>query len=251
MKKIILIGILASQYLFGLVSIVPVEIGKQPGISGTFEVGLETKRGNTDKDKYKASTRITYDNNESYVAWAELSGEYGRSKHVTDTSEVFSHLRYVHSLTNDENLRYELFVQLENDKFKEIRRKMLGGGGLRYRVLNFYEGGKGYLGFGGFFESVKYTDPDIDPSEDNVRLNSYFAYTFPITDMSTISYVLYYQPKIDDFSDNILSNELELKLNIVKTLFLKFNVSMVQDSDPAVDVKKYEFIQTTTFLYKF
>lgn len=251
MKKFLFIGILVSQSLFGLVSIVPVDIGEEPGISAKFEMGLETKRGNTDKDNYKASIRVTYDNNVSYATWAEFSGEYGRSRHIKDTSKAFSHLRYIHALTDDENLRYEFFGQLENDKFKDIHSKILGGGGLRYRVLNSPHNGKSYFGFGGFFEGVRYTNPNINSSEDNARLNSYLAYTVKISDMSTFSYVLYYQPKVDDFSDYILANELELKVAILKKLFLKLNLSMIQDKKPAVDVKKYDFVHTTTFLYKF
>jgi len=250
-KRILLIGILTTQYLFGLVSIAPVEIGAKPGLSGKFEAGLETKRGNTDKDNYKASVRVNYDNNESYVIWGEFSGEYGESNYVKDTNKAFSHLRYIHSLGNDENLRYELFTQLESDEFRRINSRILGGAGLRYRVFNSPKNGKGFFGLGGFYEGIEYKDPQIDPSEDNIRMNSYLAYSISLSDISAFSYVLYYQPKVDDFSDHTLSNQLELKLNIIKKLFLKLNVSWNEDSNPPVGVKKSDFTQTTTFVFDF
>lgn len=251
MKKILLIGILTTQYLFGLVSIVPVEIGAKPGISAKAEVGLETKRGNTEKDNYKASIRVTYDNNVSYAVWGEFSGEYGESNYVKDTNKAFSHLRYIHSLSDNQDLRYELFGQLESDEFKQINSRLLGGAGLRYRVFNSADSGKGFFGLGGFFEDIDYKDSSIDPSEDNVRINSYLAYSISVADMSTFSYVLYYQPKVDDFADYALSNELELKLNIIKKLFLKFNVSWTRDAQPATNAEKDDFTQTTTFLFNF
>lgn len=251
MKKILLIGILMSQCLFGLVSIAPVEIGAKPGMSGKAEAGLETKRGNTEKDNYKASIRVTYDNNVSYAVWGEFSGEYGESNYVKDTNKAFSHLRYIHSLTDDENLRYELFGQLESDEFRQINSRLLGGAGLRYRVFNSPKNGKGFFGLGGFYEDIEYKDPIIDPSEDNARLNSYLAYSISVADKSTFSYVLYYQPKFDDYADYIFSNALELKLNIIKKLFLKFNVSWSRDTEPPVGVEKDDFTQTTTFVFDF
>ncbi|MDA3907630.1 MAG: DUF481 domain-containing protein [Sulfurimonas sp.] len=251
MKKILLIAILTTQYLFALVSITPVELGEKPGLSGKFEAGLETKRGNTDKDNYKASLRVNYDNNESYVIWGEFSGEYGESNYVKDTNKAFSHLRYIHSLTNDENLRYELFAQLESDEFRQINSRTLGGAGLRYRVFNSLKNGKGFFGLGSFYEKIEYNNPQINPSEDNVRLNSYLAYRIDISDMSTFSYVLYYQPKVDDYTDYIVSNQLELKLHILKKLFLKLNVTLDEDSNPPIGVKKTDFTQTTTFVFDF
>lgn len=251
MKKIILTAIVTTQYLFALVSIAPVEIGEKAGLSAKLEAGLETKRGNTDKDNYKASARLTYDNNSSCVIWGEISGEYGKSNGVEDTNKAFSHIRYIHALTNDENLRYELFAQLESDDFRQINSRVLGGAGLRYKVFNSVEKGKGYFGLGGFYEGIRYKNPLIDPAEDNARLNSYLAYTIGFNNKASFSTTLYYQPMIDDFSDYVQSSQLELKLNIFKELYLKFSASWNVDSKPPVGVEKSDFVQTTSFVFNF
>ncbi|MCW8894575.1 DUF481 domain-containing protein [Sulfurimonas sp.] len=251
MKLLILITLITTQYLFALVSIAPVEIGAKPGLSAEVEAGLETKRGNTDKDNYKASIRATYDENSSYVMWGELSGEYGKSNGVEDTNKAFSHVRYIHALTDNENLRYELFGQLENDDFRNIKSRVLGGAGLRYKIFNSQEKGKGYAGFGGFYEGIRYTNPLIDPAEDNTRLNSYLAYSIGFNNKASFSCTLYYQPKTNDFSDYVQSSELELKLNIFEELYLKFNASWNVDSKPPVGVEKSDFVQTTSFVFNF
>ena len=251
MKSLILITLITTQYLFAIVSIAPVEIGEKAGLSATVETGLETKRGNTDKDSYKASVRVTYDEATDYVVWAELSGEYGKSNGVEDTNEAFAHLRYIHALTDDENLRYELFAQLESDKFRQINSRVLGGAGLRYRVFNSAQKGKGYFGFGAFHESIRYESPLIDPNEDNDRLNSYLAYSVDFGDSSKFSYSLYYQPKINNFGDYIQTNKLELKFKLYKELFLKFNASWNVDTKPPVGVEKSDFTQRTTFVFNF
>ena len=251
MKKIILIATLTTQCLFALVTITPVEIGEKAGLSGNIEAGLETKRGNTDKDNYKASVRVTYDEATDYVVWGELSGEYGKSNDVKDTDKAFSHVRYIHTLTDDENLRYELFAQLESDEFKQISSRVLGGGGLRYRLFNSEENGKGYMGLGGFYEGLRYENPLIDPSEDNVRVNSYLAYTVGFNEKSTFTCGLYYQPMIDEFSDYVQSSQLEVKLHVVKSLFLKLNASWDVDSRPPVGIEKSDFTQRVTFIFDF
>jgi len=251
MKKIILIAIITTQYLFALVSIAPVELGEKAGLSTKVEAGLETKRGNTNRDSYNASLRVTYNDSSNYLVWGELSGEYGKSNGVEDTNKAFSHLRYIHSLTDNENLRYELFAQLESDDFRQINSRILGGAGLRYKIFNSNEMGKSFLGLGGFYEGIRYTDTLLDPSEDNTRLNSYLAYTISFSNKSTFSCTLYYQPKLNDFQDYVQSSQLELKLNVFKELFLKFNTSWNVDSNPPSGVKKSDFTQRTSFVFNF
>ncbi len=250
MKIYLLITLITTQYLFALVSIAPVEIGDKPGFSSSIETSLETTRGNTDTDSYKASLRTTYDNNESYVAWAEISGAYGKASGEENTNKLFSHIRYIHAVT-DETVRAEVFAQLQNDKFRQINRRTLGGAGLRFKLFDLLKNGKGYFGAGAFYENIKYENPLIDPSEDNTRVNSYFSYAIEFNKTSSAAYTLYYQPKVDDFSDNVQSHELELKLNVYKDLFLKFSVSYNTDSKPPLGVKEYDFTQNTSFIFNF
>ena len=251
MKILLLITLITVQYLFALVYIAPVEIGENPGTSGKVSISLETKRGNTDKDNYKASIRVTYDNNTSYLMWSELSGEYGKSNDIKDTNKAFSHIRCIHSLTDDKNLRYELFAQLESDDFRQINSRILGGAGLRYKIFNSLERGKGFFGIGSFYEGIKYNKPQLDPSEDNTRLNSYLTYTVSFANKSTFSCSLYYQPKLDDFRDYVQSSKIELTLNVYEELFLKFSGALNLDNNPPVGVEKSDFTQTTTFLFNF
>jgi len=251
MKKLLIITLITTQYLFGLVTITPVEIGEKAGISSKAEVGLETKRGNTDKDNYKASLRVTYDEASQYILWGEISGEYGKSNGVEDTNKIFSHLRYIHSLTNNQDLRYELFAQLQSDDFKQINSRALSGAGLRYKIFSSTEDGNGYFGLGGFYENVIYKNSATDPDEDNARLNTYLTYTLDFSEKSTFSTTIYYQPKTNDFGDYIQSSQLELNLHIFKSLFLKFKTSWDIDSKPPTGIKKSDFTQTTSFVFNF
>lgn len=251
MKKLILALLapfLVSQSLLALVTIAPVEIGDKPGLSRQAGLSLETKRGNTDKQNYKASLRISYDNVKEYVTWAEISAEYGESNNRKDTDKAFSHLRHIRK-SGIENLNYEAFVQLQNDRFKLIKNRFLMGTGIRYKLFSFYGQDKGYFWLGMMNETIRYTSSD--PSENNWRLNTSLAYTSKISNTSQLSYTFYYQPKINDFADFVTSNDFELKILILRSLHLQFKISYDTDSRPPQGVKKYDFSQTTSFVYEF
>lgn len=251
MKILITLTIITLQQLFALISIVPVEIGQKPGLSGKLQAGLDTKRGNTHTDNYNASTRINYDNNSSFVLWGELSGEYGEANDIENTNNIYSHIRLIHTIGSS-NTRAEVFLQTEEDKFRAISARRVAGSGLRFKVLDILEGSKGYYGLGAMYEYIQYVNPLVDPKENNIRLNTYLTYTLKLNDNSNFAYTFYYQPSTDDFNDHVISNKLELKLRVYEKLFLKFNISYNVDSKPPVGVKEdYDFRQSTTFVFDF
>jgi len=106
------------------------------------------------------------------------------------------------------------------------------------------------LGFGGFVERIDYTT-DIDSSEDNIRLNIYIAYKNQFTKNVKFSYIGYYQPRVDIYSDYILSNSVELKVKIYKQLSINFELTYNQDTKPAIGIENYDFAQKTSFIYDF
>lgn len=250
MKYLIVLLIITNE-LFAVVSIKPVEIGDETGFSGGIEMGLDTKRGNTDKDLYKASTKVLYDSNVSYVTWLEVSGEYGKANGLEDTNKLYAHYRYIHKLS-EKIIRYELFAQAQKDKFRALKHRNLGGAGLRFTIFDTLMGGKGFFGFGGFYEDIKYTNPTLDPDEQNTRLNSYLAYSIKFSKKSSLAYTLYVQPLFKDFNDYVLTNSFELSLKIIQELYLKFSISYDYDSRPPNNVlENYDLSQSTTFIYNF
>lgn len=233
-----------------LITIAPVDIGSKPGLSGGVKGSFATKRGNTVSDEYSAGVRIQYDNNNSYVIWSDISLSYAKASGVTNTNKTYAHIRYIHTLAFfDKNLNWETFMQSQTDKFTKIQKRLLAGVGLRYHS-NMQEYGNIYFGVGAFAEHIKYTT-NVDPSEDNVRLNIYIAYKNKLTNNVRVSYIGYYQPRVDIFSDTIFSNSAELRVKIYKQLSINFELTYNQDTKPAVGVEKYDFSQKTSFVYDF
>jgi hypothetical protein len=247
--KLVAVFILSVINLFAIITIAPVNIGDKPGYSGTLKGSFETKRGNSDVDNYSAGLRAQYDNNSSYVLWSDFVFAYGKAFGETNTNKTYAHVRLVHTFLDIKELNYEGFIQLGTNEFTNVEERNLIGGGLRYhKDLKNY--GNFYLGLGGFYEEINYLT-SLDPREKNIRVNSYISYTKAFDKKSKISYVMYYQPKVDESADFIVSNALELQVLIYKTLFLNFVLYYDVDSKPAHDIKKRDFTQKTSFLYKF
>lgn len=237
------------SYAFGVVTIAPVEIGSKPGVSGLVEISVQNARGNTEKDEYKGGVKVQYDNNSSYVTWLQASANYAEVEGVKNTNKTYLHLRYIHTFYDKKDINYEFFGQSQTNEFTKIKHRYLLGGGYRFHILHQLMG-KMYVGVGAFGEHINYTT-QIDPRENNARANIYISYTNKFSDDAKISYIGYYQPKVDNTSDYIVTNALELEVNVYKKFFVSLKVNFDYDSDPALFVEKRDFTQSTSLVYKF
>lgn len=237
--------------LEALITIAPVELGEDPGYSANVGVSLSTKRGNSDVDSYKMATRVQYDNNESYVTWLQLSGEYGKASGVKNVQKLYAHLRYIHNITDKYHV-YEVALQTEEDEFRLIQHRRLVALGYRQRFFHDNQKLKAFIGIGTIFENIHYISANENPDENNIRINSYASITYAFKEDMKTSFISYYQPKFDDISDFVTVNTLELKLKIIDALYLNFSVHYDYDSHPAVGVaSRYDFSQDTSFIYQF
>ncbi|MEA1982889.1 MAG: DUF481 domain-containing protein [Campylobacterota bacterium] len=247
--KFIVLCILVVGNLFGVITIAPAKIGDKPGFSGVLKGSLETKRGNSDVDNYSAGLRAKYDSNTSYLLWSDFTFSYGKASGEINTNKTYAHVRYLHTFFDISSLNYEAFVQSETNEFTNVADRLLLGGGLRYNA-DLKEYGNVFIGLGGFYENIRYLTLN-DPKEKNSRLNSYISYTKSFDKDSKLSYVLYYQPKLEEVSDYIFSNGFELQVLIYESFYLNFVLYYDIDSKPAFDVKESDFTQKTSFIYKF
>jgi len=246
--KFVLLFLISFVSLEAVVSISPVNIGDKPGFSGTLSGSFETKRGNTDKDDYTAGVRVEYDNNSSYLVWADMSFSYGEASGETNTNKTFAHIRYIHRLYK-ELLDWESFVQSEGNEFTLVENRTLFGMGIRYDA-DFQAYGDAYIGLGLFYEMISYTT-DIDPNEYNTRANLYLAYRKDFSKDIKLSYLGYYQPRLDDGDDYICSNTMELKVRLYKRVYINFRYNYNIDNRPAITVRKIDVSQKTSFVYEF
>jgi len=232
-----------------VVHIAPNEVGLRPGIAGQLAASNNVQRGNTDKNEFDLSAYVSYDNNRSYVTWLNLSYAYGQAAGVENEKKSYAHYRFLHTLYSPA-WNWEVFAQNEGDEFRKIQRRLLAGGGLRWR---FYEGdffGRIYLGAGGYYETLGYTTA-ADPDEYNTRVNSYLSYTKKFGKDARISFGVYYQPKVNDWRDYYFDQAISLFIYVYGELFVDIQLMQSHDSRPAIGVEKSDFQQTTSLGWKF
>ena len=250
MFKSLFFLLLITSTLSAVKYIAPNEVGLRPGISGNVQASIKNERGNTDKDEYHIRSRISYDNNRSYVAWLEFSYAYGQALGVENENKAFLHYRFIHTLYSD-NWNWEAFAQNEGDDFRQIQRRLLGGAGLRWRFYHSPAFGRIYVGAGAYYEYLEYFNPNIDPTERNSRLNAYIAYTKKFGKDARVSFASYYQPKMSDWEDHYIHSAASLLLYIYGSIYLKASVSHSYDTRPAIGVKKEDLRQLSSIGWKF
>lgn len=250
MRYLLVIFLSFTPSLFALVSIAPVDIGSNPGFSGNVSGALSSKSGNTEKEDYALGLRIQYDEGNNYLVWGRLTYNYGTSNGVKNEDRTFGHLRTILAIDH-EDWCGEFFIQSEQNKFKDINERSLVGTDLRWRFFNSDTWGKGYFGLGGLVETIDYAHTTLNPTETNVRLNSYVAYTKGFVNGSKLSYVGYYQPKIDQSSDYVSSNTIELIVPVYGKLNLSLTGQYAYDSHPPIGVKPEDTAFRTSLVWDF
>ncbi len=239
--------ILLVTYLEAIITIKPVVIGEKAGFSGNVEGSFQTKRGNTEKDEYRLGVKAQYDNNQSYVTFIDLIGVYGEASGERNTNKTYLHTRFIHTLQGA--LNYELFFQSETNEFTSVDKRRVVGAGVRYHFMDSNWGNL-FFGLGTYYENISYTT-EFDSDENNIRINAYLAYSKDFSPTVSLSYVGYYQPKVDKINDYIMSNAMSLKVSIYKQLSLKFKLFYDVDSTPAKGREKIDFTQVSSFSYDF
>lgn len=233
-----------------MVSIAPVDIGSKPGFSGNVSGSLSSKSGNTDKKEYVLGLRLQYDQGSDYLMWGNFTYNYGENSGTKNEDKMYGHVRTLHALI-EKQWCGELFVQSEQDEFKDINERSLAGAGVRWEFLNSDAMGKGYVGAGGFFEKIDYAHPLINPYERNKRFNSYVAYTKNFSVSSKLSYIGYYQPQFAKNADYVTSHTAELIVPIYGKLNLSLLAKYLYDSRPPIGVEKKDTAYLTNLLWEF
>lgn len=246
--RLILLLLIAIQ-TWAIVAVKPREIGGKPGVSGIARGSVETVRGNTEKEVYMAGLDVQYDSNASYLVWMAVRYDYGQASGERNTNKLYGHLRYIHRLI-DPLLDGELFVQAQDDEFRSIRNRSLGGMGVRLKALNDKESlGELFLGLGAFYEDIRYST-GIDPSERNWRVNGYFDYSIALGD-SALMLGSYYQPRLTYLNDYLISTALRIEVNVYDAVFLGVRLAYDHDERPAVGVRKDDVAQKTYLKIEF
>jgi len=248
--RFLLLPFLYISTLFAIIDIAPMDFGDKPeGLSGALYGSFQKKRGNTQKDEAEYGGRIQYDINKT-ITWLQGEAEKDKAKDYVTDDNAFIHLRHIHQIYNP-TWALEAYAQLKKDRFKNIQQRTLLGFGPRFRLMDSSRYGKFFMGLSLLDEKVDYSESLIDPDEHNTRLSTYLSYKIPVNAIFELSYLGYYQPKLDNGSDYMTSSIAEMTIHLSKVFDLSYLIELDYDSQPAQGVGTTDTNQRLSFIYRF
>jgi len=245
-RKVILPLFVLSSFSFAFISLDPPVIGEKKGWDGEIGIAGRYSSGNSDAASAGLSAKAEY-GEEKWLFYSIAAYAYGESNDEKDTNEGLFHLRYVHEITNT-LYDYELYIQSEFNEFQDIKLRSLAGTNIRRRFDIF---DKFYVGLGFFYS---YMEPDTVTSDDpiykRVKLDSYIAFTQNINEHFNITYLGYYQPNVEDFSDYRTFQVLQFNTLITEKVSLSLDLLHKHNATPYHHIEKNDFRSTINLKYK-
>ena len=248
--RLFLIPFLYVTSVFAIIDISSVDFGDEDeGLTGSAYGSFQKKRGNTDKDEAEYGGRIEYDTNKT-ITWLQASVEKDKANGYTTDDNSFIHLRHIRQIYNP-SWAMEFYTQVKQDKFQNIKNRTVYGMGPRYKIVDSKTYGKLFMGLSVMDERIKYTDSVLNPDEQNYRASSYLSYKMSIEQNLELSFLGYYQPKIDNGSDYLTASSAEMTIHLTRVFDLSYLLEFDYDSKPPVEVSKTDTRQKLSFIYRF
>jgi len=247
-KKTILSILLATSFSSAFISLDPPVIGGKKGLDGEVSLGGAYNSGNTDSAAANFSLKAEY-SKEVWMLYSIASYAYGEANGDKNKNNGLFHLRYIHHI--EETLYdYEIFGQTEFNEFQDVKVRNLAGANIRRKFEGFFD--KCYVGIGLFYS---YMEPDtispVDPVYERVKLNTYLSLTKNMNEHFSITYLGFYQPNIEDFSDYRIFQILQLDTMLTDNLSLGFDFSYKYNATPYHQIEHTDTSSIISLKYKF
>ena len=208
------------------------------GFTGRVSSTLSLKAGNTEIVQIGGSLGLGLRKEEHWArGFAGLDWLQKGSEEILDNK--YLHLRYNYIFR--ERLRTFHFLQLQTNQDLFLKRRLLLGSGVRYRLV---EGGEAGLDIGsGLMMETEHLDPQkLSPGEDStteaLRMANLLVGSGPIGDASKWTAVVYYQPALDGFEDYRLLGEAGLSVKVTDSLDLTVDLAWRHDSRAPVGLEE-------------
>lgn len=222
--------------------------GNNEGLNGHIDFSISGKSGNSNVKTNNLSAQLSYRHNQHQFL-SSGRAEYGESNNIKDSDNKFIHQRYIHH--RSQSFAFEGFAQYQDDAFKLLDSRKLIGAGIRLNLSPE----KTYpfnIGLGAYYtEEIFNIDNIISDAEKYTRANSYVMFAKQFNNNTKISHTFYWQPRLSDFSDSYIYNNVALSVKISETLSLKVTLETQYDSRPVNNLDHVDHSYYTSLAYSF
>ena len=251
MKITVCLLFILTQMLFGQVNTEKYRnIEDSLGFSGLIKLDASIQTGNTDIQELGSEILLDYKKPASTILLI-LNGDYGWNNGKQFSDEALAHLRFVKAL--NQNLKFEIFTQMNYDKSLLLLFRALGGAGLRVKLL---ETKKSALWFGSAYmlEYERYSAPRRFIDKKKIlsnRWSNYLSYNLSIQKNVNISSVIYYQPRFDLWKDTRILTENSLIVNLSGSFSLSVDFDLRYDRFTPAGIKEVDTKSKVGFIFNF
>lgn len=203
----------------------------EPGLHGGVVGGLDWRTGSNDYLVVRGGVTLQA-NFGNHLALALAEGEYGVSNQQTTLARSLEHLRYRYRFTD--LISAETFAQHELNLFRRLELRALVGAGPRLHLVDAKVFGA-VLGIAAMLEHERLSEgayTDTGERTTDVRLSSYLLGRIQLAENLRLVETVYFQPRIDRFSDLRILNETTLTIAVNKWLSFSTSFLLYLDREP-------------------
>lgn len=212
----------------------------EAGLSGSLELSLANRTGNTDLLTGGAAMHLAHNNpSRTLLLAADVTRSEQRGQEIADSG--FVHARWTRHLTR--RVGWEVFAQHEYDSFALLDARTLTGSGprftLRDRASGEAPGTRIFLGVAAMWEGEKLDVPPAgpdDPTPEAARLSSYLSAAFS-WGQRRLTGTVYVQPRFGEPQDVRILAQTALRLPVAGGVGFRIALTVRHDGEPPSGVR--------------
>ena len=158
--------------------------------------------------------------------------KYGEASGVSNIDKGHTHLRYARQMSA--SWQWEIFGQLEFNRFQSLALRRLVGGGLRSKLYASRQTSL-FSGFGTFYEKE---DVRKDLDQENFRGNIYFSFRYVLEKNLEVVNISYFQPSYKRFDDYRILTSLGFEFHFTESLSWVNGVAYSMDTKPPKRIQR-------------
>jgi len=206
------------------------------GFTSTNSFNIQLTKGNSDYVIYKGQIRFDYIKGK-YHSFVISNLKRGEQKNKKFINKGFTHLRGVRYF--NKKVAAEIFGQIEYDDFIKLKRRKLGGAGLRMLLPQKSDAITIHIGAGVMNETETYTLA-TEGKKDLIRSTNYLTANFSLNKIVDFFATAYYQVDVQSTSDYRILFDGGLSIKLFNNFILTTNVAYRYDNQPLPGIKTYD-----------
>lgn len=241
-----------SQPTLAIVNLEDLHLGQpKDGTTGSVSFGLDGASGNSEQSRAQIGGRLEWHKAQTTRLFM-ANATYGESFGKEDQNKAFAHARNMFEY--EKGRTWELFAQIETNKFSRLNFRGLIGTGIRWTLSEKLKDHAMFLGTGFFYseeELAKLNNLSDSGMSSVTRGNFYLVYKKRLNDTVSLVSTTYVQPALKDVEDVRVLEDAGLQIKLAEQLNLGLSLQISHDSQPPLTVEKTDVIYNTAIEYRF